>query len=82
PHPNEQNDISDYKTNFTYHLRPHHKYIKQQPTKNPEPIKLRGTNTTIFSLTPNKPQVNITNAINDTSNPIQSKKIRIQIAEK
>ncbi|CAG8588886.1 40510_t:CDS:1, partial [Gigaspora margarita] len=44
------------------------------------PIKLRGTNTTTFSLTPSKLQGNVTNASNDTSNPTQSKKIGTQIA--
>ncbi|CAG8722242.1 33873_t:CDS:2 [Gigaspora margarita] len=46
-----------------------------------DPIKLRGTNTMTFPLTLNKLQDNITNAINDTSNPTQSKKIRTQTAE-
>ncbi|CAG8732982.1 9868_t:CDS:2 [Gigaspora margarita] len=45
------------------------------------PIKSRSTNTTTFPFTPNKLQGNVTNTINDTSNPIQSKKIRTQTAE-
>ncbi|CAG8799793.1 15537_t:CDS:2 [Gigaspora margarita] len=46
-----------------------------------KPIKLGGTNTTTFSLTPNKLQDNVTNVINDTSNSTQSKEIRTQTAE-
>ncbi|CAG8704170.1 39944_t:CDS:2 [Gigaspora margarita] len=38
-------------------------------------------NITTFPLTPNKLRGNVTNVINDTNNPTQSKKIRTQTAE-